>query len=159
MAASHIAEKHLSINSRFPCLPVSICCLPSPAWHPSTLRLEVLFVPHLCSTQQWIGALSPSRGDRLLPRVKATPRCDHPTCSRRVHLMLRGGWTALPLFSVYMPSCGFYYTLRGDTDSSHVPPKGCVHPLRKKHSHRRGDSLAISGVFRPGLQPDLKDGN
>lgn len=53
MAASHAAEKHLSTNSHFPCLPVSICCLLSPAWHPSTLRLEVLFVPHLCSTQQW----------------------------------------------------------------------------------------------------------
>lgn len=55
MAASHVAEKHLSTYSHFPCLRVSICCLLSPAWRTSTLRLEVevLFIPHLCSTQQW----------------------------------------------------------------------------------------------------------
>lgn len=89
-----------------------------------------------------------------------TPRCSHATCSRRVHLVQRGVLTALHLHPDYTASCGFYWTLRRDTDSSHVPPKNCLTtPSKKRHPHRSGDSSACSGVFRLGLQLDLKDEN
>lgn len=149
--------KPLSTSSYFPCqypsaVSCPLPCIPAPwGWR--------FCLSSICAALS-SGALNPSRGDRLLPRVKAIPRCGHTICSRRVHLMQRAVWTDLDLLPVYTLSCGFYYTLREDTDSSHVPPKICLStPFNKKHPCRSGDSWAGSGVFRPGLQSDLKDGD